>query len=69
MFLYCLIGNYPDARHILYVVHANALEDANSVVEQLKQTFAECEIQVYPLSPVFVTQGGPKCIAIQYIEK
>lgn len=58
-----------DARHILYVVHANALEDANSVVEQLKQTFAECEIQVYPLSPVFVTQGGPKCIAIQYIEK
>lgn len=58
-----------DARHILYVVHANAPEDAKNVVEQLRQTFAECEIQIYQLSPVFVTQGGPKCIAIQYIEK
>lgn len=58
-----------DARHILYVVHADALEEAKTVVAQLKETFLETEIQIYQLSPVFVTQGGPKCIAIQYIEK
>lgn len=58
-----------DARHILYVVHADAPEDAKSVVAQLREAFPEPEIQVYQLSPVFVTQGGPKCIAIQYIER
>lgn len=58
-----------DARHILYVVHADALEEAKNVVAQLKETFPEPEIQIHSLSPVFVTQGGPKCIAIQYIEK
>lgn len=58
-----------DKRHILYVVHANALEDAKNVVAQLKEVFSEVEIHIHDLSPVFVTQGGPKCIAIQYIEK
>lgn len=58
-----------DKGHILYVVHANALEDAKSVVAQLKEVFNEVEIHIHDLSPVFVTQGGPKCIAIQYIEK
>lgn len=50
-------------------MHANALEEAQNVVAQLKETFPECEIQIYQLSSVFVTHGGPKCIAIQYIEK
>lgn len=58
-----------DGRHILYVSHANALEDAKKVKEQLKEVFAEVEIQILQLGAVFVTQGGPKCIAIQYIEK
>ena len=58
-----------DAGHILYVVHADALEDAKNVMLQLKEAFPLTEVQIYPLSPVFVTQGGPKCIAIQYIER
>lgn len=59
-----------DKRHILYVMHANALEDAKAIAVQLKATFTEVEnIEIHNLSPVFVTQGGPKCIAIQYIEK
>lgn len=58
-----------DARHILYVVHANALDEAKKIAARLKETFTEVEIQIYELSPVFVTQGGPQCIAIQYIEK
>lgn len=58
-----------DARHIVYVVHANAIEDAKQVAERIRETFAETEIQIYELSPVFATQGGPQCVAIQYIEK
>lgn len=58
-----------DKRHIIYVSHANALKDAKYVAERLKEAFAEAEIRILELSPVFVTQGGPQCVAIQYIEK
>ena len=58
-----------DSRHILYISHADALEDAKKIMVQLKETFAELEVKILELSPVFVAQGGPKCVAIQYIEK
>ncbi len=58
-----------DAKHIIYVSHANALEDAKKVKEMLKEHFAEVEIVMLELGAAFVTQGGPKCIAIQYIER
>ena len=57
-----------DARHIIYVSHARAEEDAKKVIAQLKEHF-DAEIQLLELGAAFVTQGGPKCIAIQYIEK
>ena len=49
--------------------YGNCLEDAKKVVEQIKAVFANVEIQLQNLSPVFVAQGGPSCIAIQYIER
>lgn len=55
--------------HIVYVTHANVIEDAKKVVAQIKEVFANVEIKLSQLSPVFVTQGGPGCIAIQYIER
>lgn len=58
-----------DNRHILYISHADALEDAKKIMVQLKETFADLEVKILELSPVFVAQGGPKCVAIQYIEK
>ena len=58
-----------DAKYIIYVSHANALEDAKNVIAQLKEHFVEVEIELLELGAAFVTQGGPKCIAIQYIEK
>ena len=58
-----------DAKHMIYVSHADALEDAKKVIEQLKEHFADVEIELLDLGAAFVTQGGPKCIAIQYIEK
>ena len=55
--------------HIVYVTHANVIEDAKKVVAQIKEAFANVEVKLSQLSPVFVTQGGPGCIAIQYIER
>ena len=58
-----------DGRHILYISHADALEDAKKIMAQMKETFTELEVKILELSPVFVAQGGPKCVAIQYIER
>ena len=58
-----------DSRHVLYISHADALEDAKKIYNQIKETFADLEIKIMDLSPVFVAQGGPQCVAIQYIER
>lgn len=58
-----------DERHIIYVSHARAEEDANKAIAMLKERFPGVEIQLLELGAAFVTQGGPQCIAIQYIEK
>ena len=57
------------SRHILYIAHARALEDAKKIQEMMERTFEGLEIHILELSPVFVAQGGPKCVAIQYIER
>ena len=61
--------NNVGENHIVYVTHANTLEDANKVVQQIKEAIPGVEVIMHDLSPVFVTQGGPSCIAIQYIER
>ena len=58
-----------DAKHIIYVSHAGAIEDAKKVIEMLKEHFVDVEIEMLELGAAFVTQGGPKCVAIQYIQK
>ena len=58
-----------DSRHILYISHADALEDAKKIYKQMKENFVDLEVKIMDLSPVFVAQGGPQCVAIQYIER
>ena len=36
-------------------------------VEQ-KDAFEKAKVEILELSPAFITQGGPQCIAIQYIK-
>ena len=64
-----MVAKGIDNKYVCYVVHANALEDAKDVIKIIQDTFEGIEVQTYDLSPVFVTQGGPQCIAIQYIER
>lgn len=58
-----------DERHIIHVSHARALDDAEHAVRLLKEAFPKAEIQILDLGAAFVTQGGPQCVALQYIEK
>ena len=52
----------------VYISHAAAPERAEMALEQLKAAMPDAEYEIVPLSPAFITQGGPKCMAIQYVE-
>lgn len=58
-----------DGRYILYIVHAAAPKEAGAIREMIEAAFNGIQIQMMDLSPVFVAQGGPGCVAIQYIER
>lgn len=55
--------------HILYISHGNAPEDARKIKELFQHTFQDLEIRILNLSAAFVAQGGPRCVAIQYIRR
>ena len=55
--------------HILYISHGNAPQDAQKIKAQFQQTFPDLEVRILELSAAFVAQGGPRCVAIQYIRR
>ena len=57
------------SQHILYISHATALEDAQKMKVLFEQAFPDLEVVILELSAVFVAQGGPRCVAIQYIKR
>lgn len=58
-----------DENYKIYVSHADALAGATMILEKLKNRFSSCEFELLELSPAFITQGGPECIAVQFIKK
>lgn len=58
-----------DGRYLFYIVHAAAPKEAGAIREMIEAEFKGIQIQMMDLSPVFVAQGGPGCVAIQYIER
>ena len=58
-----------DKDYIFYVVHARAQKDCQTAVDMIRKAFPEVEIQTYERSHAFITQGGPQCVAIQYIKR
>ena len=48
------------------ISHAGALDKAELALKALKEAMPEAEYHIYPLSPAFITQGGPGCVAVQY---
>ena len=51
----------------VYVTHAHALDKAEKARDLLKEMFPQAQFEIYMLSPAFITQGGPGCVAIQAI--
>lgn len=54
---------------LIYVSHAGVLQQAQEAVAQIQEVFKNIKIELFELSPAFITQGGPGCIAIQTIRK
>ena len=52
-----------------YIVHADAPDQAEKAREILQAAFPRCSFEIYPLSPAFITQGGPGCVAVQVVEE
>lgn len=59
-----------DGDHNIYITHACADEEIIEVVKKIiSEKIENADIEVNILGPVFTTQGGPGCIAIQTIKK
>lgn len=56
-------------KHIIYVSHARDEKDALKAKEMLNEAFPGVEVVILDLSHAFITQGGPHCVAIQWIER
>ncbi len=54
---------------VVYVTHADAEDTAKLALETLRSKLPEAIFEVHPLSPAFITQGGPGCVAIQVVEQ
>ncbi|MEG0365813.1 MAG: DegV family protein [Coprobacillus sp.] len=54
---------------LIFVSHGGVLQQAQETVAQIQEVFQNIKIELYELSPAFITQGGPGCIAIQTIRK
>ena len=52
----------------VYISHAAAPEKAETAIEMLRAAMPGAEYEIVPLSPAFITQGGPGCMAIQYVQ-
>lgn len=56
-----------DGWHI-YITHADAVHLAEEAKKLLLETFPNAIFEIFPLTPAFITQGGPGCVAIQAIK-
>lgn len=51
----------------VYITHASAPQLAQQVQDLLQKFLPGATFEIHPLSPVFITQGGPNCVAVQVI--
>ena len=53
----------------VYISHADAMDKAQMTMNALKAEMPEAYYEILPLSPAFITQGGPGCVAVQYVKE
>ena len=53
----------------VYISHAAVPQQAELARKMVEEAFPGAFVDVLPLSPAFITQGGPECVAIQVIHE
>ena len=53
----------------IHVTHADAIELAEQALAILKERIPDASYELHMLSPAFITQGGPGCVAVQVVEE
>ena len=53
----------------VYVSHADAMDRAEMTRKALVDALPGIYCEILPLSPAFITQGGPGCVAVQYVHE
>ena len=61
-------NNGFDSNYTFYISHAFNEELAMMFEKKINETFEGAKVVIYPLSPAFITQGGPGCVAVQAIK-
>ena len=59
---------HVDENYTFFITHAFNDELAFETQKKLKAKYPEAKIIISPLSPTFITQGGPGCIAVQMLK-
>ena len=52
----------------IQISHAGVPEKAEMTRDLIRESIPDAEYRIYPLSPAFITQGGPGCFAVQYVK-
>lgn len=58
-----------DSNYKIYISHACKEDLAEEAKKIISGNIENADIEVKLLGPAFTTQGGPRCLAIQYIKK
>ena len=53
----------------VYISHAGAMDKAQQAMKALQEAMPDAVYEILPLSPAFITQGGPGCVAVQYVKE
>lgn len=57
-----------DDSYHFYITHAHNEELSSKALKHTKEVYPRAHVEVFELSPVFITQGGPGCMALQAIK-
>ena len=57
-----------DARSLVTISHAQDYSKARAIADMIRSAFPEIRIEIFELTPSFIVQGGPGCIAIQTVD-
>ncbi len=57
-----------DASYRFAISNADNISMAKTMEDAVNKEFPGAKIDIFPLSPVFITQGGPGCCALQAIK-